>query len=132
MVWVKRGAITTAAFATLVAIFVAVGWLRVDAGAPAREVVLVIRDMSFYVEGQFDTANPPLRFRAGERVRLVLRNEEIGMRHNFAVPAWEVSTTELNGQGKTDLEFEVPRKPGRHEYICTPHSALMRGTIEIQ
>jgi hypothetical protein len=132
MVWVRRGAITTFGFLALVAVLVALERGRVDAGEPSRRIVLVVRDMAFYQEGRFDLANPPLKFRAGERVRLVLRNEETGMRHNFAVPAWGVSTRDLNGEGMTEIDFVVPRDAGREDYVCTPHLAMMRGTIEIQ
>lgn len=134
MVWVKRGAITTVTFIALVAMIVTLKWGPLDAGAsqPGRQVVLVVRHMAFYIEGDFERANPPLEFRAGERVRLVLRNEEVGMRHNFSVPAWDVATTELNGEGSTRLEFVVPKTAGRQEYVCTPHAAMMRGTIEIR
>jgi hypothetical protein len=119
-------------FLALVALFVTLRWGPVDAGAPNRELVLVVREMSFYIDGRFDEPNPALTFRAGERVRLVLRNEEIGMRHNFAVPAWGVSSEEINGKGTTRVEFVVPRESARPEYVCTPHVAMMRGTIEIQ
>lgn len=131
MAWVKRGAITTFSILILTVMFVGLKWGQVDAGAPSREVVLVVRDMSFYADGQLDTPNPVLQLRAGERVRLVLRNEESGMRHNFAVPALDVATRELNGEGSTHVDFVVPRKTGRHEYICTPHAVMMRGVIEI-
>lgn len=132
MIWVKRGAITTVTFLAIVATLVALRWLPVDAGQPPREIVLVVRDMSFYIDGQFERANPPLQLRAGERVQIVLRNEEVGMRHNFAVPAWNLATAELNGEGSTTFEFVVPDASGRQEYVCAPHSALMRGTIEIR
>lgn len=132
MIWVKRGAMTTATFLALVVLFVAVRGLPADAGAAPREIAIVVRHMAFYVDGDFERANPRLRFRAGERVRLMLRNEEVGMRHNFAVPAWDLATPELNGQSTATIDFVVPDSRGRHDYVCTPHSALMRGSVEIQ
>ena len=133
--WMTRGAVTVL---VLTLGFVAFRWLPLSAGdAGARsggvvEVVLVARDMAFYRDGDFTRPNPPLRFDAGTRVRLVLRNEEPGMTHNFAVPAWDVYTRELTGKGTTRVEFAVPDKKGRQAYECTPHSVLMRGNIEIR
>jgi plastocyanin len=131
MAWVKRGAITTFSILLLAVLFIGMKWGQVDAGAPPREVVLVVRDMTFYADGRFDAANPALKLRAGERVRLVLRNEDPGMRHNFSVPAWDVATRELNGEGATSVDFVVPRTRGTHEYVCSPHALMMRGVIEI-
>jgi plastocyanin len=134
--WVKRGAVTVLA---LTLGFVVLRWLPLNAGDGAAgsqgavtEVVLVARDMAFYRDGDFESANPPLRFAAGARVRLVLRNEEPGMKHNFAVPALDVATRDLNGEGVARVEFAVPDRKGRLAYECTPHSLMMRGTIEIR
>ena len=45
---------------------------------PAREITLVARDMAFYLESDPDDAEPDDRVKAGERVRIVLRNEDAG------------------------------------------------------
>lgn len=134
--WITRGAVTILA---LTLAFVAFRWLPLTAGdgtsdadRAVTEVVLVARNMAFYHDGDFGRPNPPLRFAAGARVRLVLRNEEPGITHNFSVPAWDVFTRELDGEGITELEFVVPASKGRQAYECTPHSVMMRGTIEIR
>ncbi|HXH05094.1 MAG TPA: plastocyanin/azurin family copper-binding protein [Vicinamibacterales bacterium] len=96
-----------------------------------REVVLVAREMSFFLDGR-DEANPTLRFHPGERVRIVLRNEEPGVIHNFEIPDWRVATRLLNS-GQTDaVEFRVPEDHGTQTYLCTPHSTMMRGTIVLE
>ena len=51
-----------------------------------REITLVVRGMTFYLEGN-DQPNPSIRVKAGERIRVVLRNEERGIQHDFAMPA---------------------------------------------
>ena len=129
--WVQRGAVTVLA---LTLGLVALRWLPVDAGRSGSviEVVLVAREMAFYRDGDFDTPNPPLLFEAGSRVRLVLRNEDPGMKHNFAVPSWDLATRELHGQGVAHVEFVVPDAKGLQAYECTPHARMMRGTIEIR
>ncbi|MCA1561382.1 MAG: hypothetical protein LC753_10540 [Acidobacteria bacterium] len=95
-----------------------------------RELRVVAREMTFYVEGQ-DAPNPTLRFKAGERVRLVFRNADRGMSHDFVVPGWKVRTELLEGAGETSVTFRVPG-PGSQPYTCSPHAAMMRGTIEIE
>jgi plastocyanin len=97
-----------------------------------REIRLVVRNMTFYVEGEMEP-NPTLIVRAGEQVRLVLRNDEPGMRHDFAVQAWEVGTRILEDRGEADtVTFRVPAGRGEHVYLCTPHSQMMRGTIRVE
>ena len=97
-----------------------------------REIRLVVRDMTFYVEGQPEP-NPTLTVRAGEQVRLVLTNDEAGMRHDFAVRAWDVSSRMLEDRGETDaVTFRVPSQRGVETYLCTPHGKMMRGAIRVE
>src|SRR5687767_300183 len=58
-------------------------------GPAAREIHIVARDMTFYVDGRPE-ANPALRVRRGEHVRVVFRNEDAGMKHDFVIPDWDV------------------------------------------
>jgi plastocyanin len=97
-----------------------------------RELRIVTRDMSFYVEGQAE-ANPTITFKAGERVKLVLRNEDPGMKHDFAVAAWSVGTKLLDERGEEDaITFQVPASRGTATYHCTPHAKMMSGTLRIE
>ena len=96
-----------------------------------REVRLVVRDMTFYLEGQ-DQPNPTLRFRAGEKVRLVLKNEDAGMDHDFTVSQWDVRTKMLEGKGEDAVVFRVPRTRGTDTYHCSPHAKMMRGTLVVE
>jgi plastocyanin len=96
-----------------------------------RDVTVVVRNMTYYVDGE-DTPNPQLRFTAGEQVRLTLRNEDQGMTHDFSVKSWGVATRVLDGKGQDSVTFRVPRgSNGSTSYTCTPHSAMMSGTIVI-
>lgn len=115
---------------------VAVRWLPLEAGtrtadAPTRQIVLVARGMAFYVDGD-PTPNPTLHLRRGERVRLVLRNADPGVTHNLAVNDWRLATRDLRGEGSDQLEFVVPDVAGQRTYQCTPHAAMMRGTIAVR
>lgn len=98
--------------------------------ATPREIRLVVKDMTFYVEGQ-DTPNPTLSARPGERIRLVLSNTESGMSHDFRIDAWRVQTRVLKGKGEDSVEFTVPNARGSHAYRCTPHAEMMNGTIVV-
>lgn len=97
-----------------------------------HEIRLVVRDMNFYVEGE-SQPNPTLSVRAGQQVRLVLKNEDPGMRHDFVVNAWQVGTRVLEDRGEQDtITFRAPSEPGEQVYHCTPHAKMMRGTIRVQ
>ena len=99
-------------------------------GAP-RELRLVVRDMTYYLDGS-EEPNPTLRLRAGETVRLVLRNEDRGMKHDFTVPAWDAATPLLTGQREASLLLTAPARGARTSYHCTPHEETMRGTIIVE
>ncbi len=106
--------------------------LPVMTSAPARDIVLVTRDMSFYLEGDMATPNPVIEVKAGERVRIVLRNEERGLVHDFAVPALHSAIDGLRYNEEGDVAFEAPDVPGTYEYICRPHMLMMKGTITVR
>lgn len=96
-----------------------------------REVRMVAVDRTFYVEGQ-STPNPTLKLRAGDRIRLVLRNEDVGMRHDLRIREWDVAIPPVDGKGERSLTFRVPNQRGTTSYTCTPHSSSMLGSIEIE
>lgn len=97
----------------------------------AREIRIVARGMTFYVEGSAEP-NPVLRLRRGEDVRIVFSNQDAGMKHDFTVPAWGLETKVLSGPGETAVDFRAPATAGAGVYACTPHSAMMRGTIAVE
>jgi plastocyanin len=106
--------------------------IALSAGAPPpREIQIVARNMTFYVDGRAE-ANPALRVRRGENLRIVFRNEDAGMKHDFVIPDWDVEMKTLAGKGETSITFRVPDRAAPGTYICTPHSAMMRGTIAIE
>ena len=122
----------------IVAAVAAAAWLpravafREPSEAAPREIRVVARDMTYYVDGE-KTPNPTLRVKAGERIRLVLRNEDPGMTHDFAVAAWQLGTKTLTEKGEWDaVVFRVPEQRGTIPYQCTPHSEMMKGTISIE
>jgi len=98
---------------------------------PAREIRLVVKGMAFYLGDGGRVPNPTLDVKAGERVRIVLDNQERGMTHDFAVPSLGASLDPLRWNESGDLVFDVPDTPGIYEYICRPHRLMMRGTIRV-
>ena len=103
-----------------------------DPAKPVREIRIVAKDMAFYVDGD-RTPNPTLRVKAGEQIRVVLRNDDPGMTHDFAVTPWELATKTLTVKGEWDaVTFRVPAVRGTIPYQCTPHSQMMKGTIAIE
>ena len=123
-------------FIALVALVIAAGAMLLptiasstDAGP--RDIHLVVRNMTYYVAGD-DHPNPTLKVRAGERIRLVLTNEDAGMDHDFRIEAWKVATKLLEGRGEDVVTFTVPERRGAEDYICTPHAKMMRGAIVVE
>ena len=97
-----------------------------------REIQVVVRNMAFHVDG-IPGPNPAITLRPGEQVRLRLRNEDAGMRHDFSITAWDVSTKTLEDRGQEDtIVFRAPPERGTTTYLCSPHSAMMSGTIRIE
>ena len=95
-----------------------------------REIVVVARDMTYYVDGTAEP-NPALQFRPGEQVRLRFRNEDRGMSHDFQIPAWGVATKVIES-GEHAITFRVPQGASKGSYVCTTHPGMMFGSVTLQ
>ncbi|MGB7218629.1 MAG: plastocyanin/azurin family copper-binding protein [Vicinamibacterales bacterium] len=128
----RSSAISRAAFLVAVAggigLFALIPLIAANPRPAPREVVLVVRDMTFYLPGS-DVPNPTLRLKPGEELRVVVRNEEPGMTHNFAVTSLQVAMEPIRGLGTGSVSFRAPDKPGRYDYRCTPHAQMMNGML---
>ncbi|MEE9561586.1 MAG: cupredoxin domain-containing protein [Thermoanaerobaculia bacterium] len=97
-----------------------------------RQIVLEARDMAFYLPDN-NEPNPMLILRAGEKVRLRLINRDRGFEHDWKVESLKLATRLLPGNGASDqIVLTAPEEPGRHEYVCSLHSKIMRGILEVQ
>jgi FtsP/CotA-like multicopper oxidase with cupredoxin domain len=96
-----------------------------------RTIHLVVRDMTYHLSGHTEP-NPTLRVRRGDRVRIIVTNQDAGMKHDFGVDAWQTRTPLIDGIGEARVEFIAPVTPGEAVYSCTPHGAMMHGTIRIE
>jgi plastocyanin len=98
---------------------------------PSREIRLVADGMAFYLESDPATPNPTLTVKPGERVRIILTNRDRGFTHDFAVPALSAALDAIDWNEDAGVVFEAPPTPGVYEYVCRPHSAMMKGQIII-
>ena len=99
---------------------------------PTREITLVAKGMAFYLESDLSTPNPTLDIKAGERIRVRLRNDDRGIKHDFAVPVLKKAVDQLDWNQSDDVTFSAPKRPGTYQYECQPHRAMMRGTIRVR
>ena len=114
-----------------IAVVAVTGAMILSARGPApREIHLVGRNTTFYIEGSSDP-NPILRVKPAESIRIVFRNADAGMRHDFTIPDWDVESNVVAGLGETAVTFKAPER-GRVEYSCTPHATVMKGTIAVE
>ena len=97
-----------------------------------REVLLIARDMALYRADDPSTANPTIRFKRGEEIRLIFRNADTGITHGLAIPEMQVRTGLIAGDTETSTTFRVPEREGAYEYVCAPHAAMMHGTIIVE
>ena len=119
------------AIAAMALIMVLAVLLPALSNTPSREITLVVRDMTFYLEDDLDTPNPTLEVQAGERVRVVLRNQDRGLTHDFSVPAVGAGVSPIRWNESDTVVFDVPSTPGTYEYYCNPHRLMMRGAIRV-
>jgi len=101
------------------------------AAAAGREIVLVARDMAYFLPGD-PRPNPTLALARGETVRVVLINRDRGMEHDFAVPALGAASAPIAGRGSVAVTFRAPAERGDHEYVCTLHAVVMRGALIVR
>ena len=96
--------------------------------ATGREIVLVARDMTFYLEGS-DVPNPTLTVKCGEEIRVIVRNEDPGITHALGIASLAASIERISPGATGSLLFRAPTDVGRHEYVCPPHAEMMRGVL---
>ena len=118
----------------LLAISVAVAAFSWRPMPEPREIVLVARDMAFTraAPGNRARRNPPLGLRSGERIRLVVRNEDRGSVHDLVLEGIGLRTRVLKYGESDALVFQVPEREGTGWYACSFHTRMMRGRLVIQ
>jgi len=70
--------------------------------------------------------------RAGERIRITLRSSDAGMSHDFALREWGIASQLVkDSYSEEAIEFRAPLQQGKEYYVCTFHSAIMRGVLRV-
>ena len=123
--------VSTKVVATVAGLMLLAALLPALTRPPTREIHLVVKGMAFYLETDLETPNPTIQVKAGERVRVVVRNEDRGLTHDFAVPSAGALMKEITWNQSGEVVFDVPETPGTYEYVCQPHRLMMRGTIRV-
>ena len=118
------------AIAAIAGLMLLAALLPAESDIPTREITLVARGMAFYLDGDPSTPNPTIEVQAGARVRIVLRNQDRGMTHDFAVPAVAAAMNTIDWGESAEVTLDVPDMPGTYEYVCRPHHLMMRGMIQ--
>jgi hypothetical protein len=101
-------------------------------GEEPRTITLVARDMTFLLAGTARPANPTVTLRSGERVRLVILNQDPGMKHDLVIGSLGLRTRALAPGESDELRFTVPDRATTLEYTCSFHAVLMRGALRIE
>ena len=99
-----------------------------------REVVIVAEDMSFTVSTQNleGIKNPTLNFIRGEKISILFRNNDPGIRHDLIIEGLGIKTSVLSYGESECFTLTVPNKEGTNMYYCSFHKLLMNGQIVIE
>ena len=130
--WLNGSAGTTRTILIAVA-FAAVGLaalmpLVANPRTGPREIVLVARDMGFYLEGSTER-NPTIVLKASEEVRIVVKNQDSGITHALAVAPLRASIDRIAPGSTGNMKLRAPKWAGRYEYACPPHAQMMKGVL---
>ena len=123
--------VSVKAIAAIALLMVLAALLPAVSSTPTREITLVAKGMAFYANDDLRTPNPTLEVKAGERVRVVLQNQDRGMTHDFAIPVVGAALNSIHWNESDEVVFDVPETPGTYEYVCRPHRLMMRGIIRV-
>ena len=128
IVWTLGPAFVLSVCGVLVA-----SWIRMDDEAPRlREVRLETRGAAFVrAEGDDRERNPTIETSVGERIRIVVRNSDVGVVHAISISELGQATRVLR-TGEQVAVVITPTVPGTYEYVCPYHVPLMKGTIVVQ
>ena len=99
-----------------------------------REVVIVAEDMSFTVSTQNleGIKNPTLNFIRGEKISILFRNNDPGIRHDMIIEGLGIKTSILSYGESERIVLTVPDNVGTKSYYCTFHKLMMNGLIVIE
>lgn len=87
-----------------------------------RTIVVTAKDM------QFNLTKPDMPIAPGESIRIILHNDDPGMKHDLVLPDLGIRTPLLKAGEQATLEFIMPDS-GVLEYFCSLHPVSMSGFL---
>ena len=97
---------------------------RGDTTPEVREIVLEAKDLAFGGD------NPTLHVKPGERVRLVVRNNDPGILHSISVPGIDSEVRHIKYGEEVTVDLTIPES-GSFQYVCPQHAPSMQGRIVV-
>lgn len=101
--------------------------------AVSRDITVVAKNMVFSVPSLETSgeANPTITLKRGQKVTIILRNDDAGMLHDLVIEGLDVRLETVSCGETTRLTFTVPREPGEYVYLCSFHPTRMRGVFVV-
>ena len=98
------------------------------------EITIVAKDMVFVIESPESSqqANPIITVKAGQKITIILRNDDPGMQHDLVIQGMDVQVEAVSCGETTRLTFIAPREPGAYVYLCSFHPRSMRGLFIVE
>jgi len=99
-----------------------------------RQITIVAKDMVFIIESPDspEQANPSITVKAGQKITIVFRNDDPGMRHDLVIQGMDVHIEAVSCGQTTRLTFTAPRDPSTYVYLCSFHPRRMRGVFVVE
>lgn len=103
-------------------------------GRAGREMTIVARNMAFTIESPVSSgqANPTITVKTGQKITIVLRNDDPGMQHDLVIQGLSVQIEKVSFGETTRITFIAPREPGTYIYLCRFHPMSMRGVFIVE
>ena len=102
--------------------------------AVSREITLVAKNMVFSVQSteRSSEANPTITIKRGQKITIILRNDDAGMLHDLVIEGLNVRLETVSCGETTRFTFTAPREPGEYVYLCNFHPTRMRGVFVVE
>ena len=103
-------------------------------GTVSREITIVAKDMVFFNQSteSYSEANPTITVKRGQKVLIILRNDDAGMLHDLIIEGLDFSLETVSFSETTRLTFTAPTQPGEYVYLCSYHPRRMRGLFIVE
>ena len=106
--------------------------LRQRPAMQPQEIVLLARDVSFWLPERPQEPNPSLHLTRGKPVKLMLRNDEPDkILHCFTIGGLDVKSTHNLASGESEVLAFTPTTSGTFTYACLMHP-MMAGKIVVE